>query len=307
MNEPKPCFKLPYDSPVEPLRLNAGDTLKFACRKGISCWNACCSHADVTLTPYDVIRLKQHTGKTSTELLASHTVPFELDANGIPGIKLRTTDDGACLFMSEAGCTAYQARPSACRYYPAGLVAMRKADNNDEDYSFLLVREEHCKGHAEDKVQTLQAYREDQELCEYDDYNREWYRIILKSRSSGPSIGKPSDLSLQLFFMVCYDVDRLRRFVCSDSFKRSYQLSADFYHSIKKDDVALMQFGFKLLNQVLYGEISIPEVAGARQKRLEQRAEILRIRRQVELTAQQRRNEQELASAVLGDDEVMAK
>jgi Fe-S-cluster containining protein len=261
----------------------------------------------VTLTPYDVIRLKQHTGMTSTELLANHTVPFELDPDGIPGIKLRTGDDGACLFMSESGCAVYEARPTACRYYPAGLVAMRKADQNSEEFSFLLVKEEHCKGHAENLVQPLRAYREDQAVVEYDDYNRDWYRIILKKRSTGPSIGRPSALSLQLFFMASYDIDRFRRFVSSDSFKRSYNLPPGFYQTIEADDIALMQFGFKLLRQVLFGEISIPEVEGAWSKRLAERADIHRLRLQFEITEHKRRQEQQLAQAALEQDGEMAE
>ncbi len=42
-------FDLPFDSPVEPIRLQANDELKFKCHPGVSCWNACCSKANVTL------------------------------------------------------------------------------------------------------------------------------------------------------------------------------------------------------------------------------------------------------------------
>jgi len=293
-------FNLPHDSPVEPIRLEAKDKLKFRCHEGVSCWNVCCSRANVTLTPYDVLRLKKHSGTSTSDVLARHTVPFELDAGSLPGIKLRTNDDGACLFMTEAGCSVYDNRPTACRYYPSGLLSMRAVDRNVDERSFLLIKEDHCMGHREDQIQTVQEYREQQGVVDYDEYNREWYVIVLKKRSSGPTIGKPSDMSLQLFFMASYDIDRFRRFVTSDSFKKSYQLSANFYQTIQHDDVALMQFGFKLMRQVLYGEISIPEVEGAWNKRLQQRQEILRMRRELELIEFDRRKEEELAEAVLG-------
>ena len=294
-------FDIPFDSPVEPIRLEANDKLKFRCHKGVSCWNACCSQANVTLTPYDIIRLKQQLGTTTTEVLANHTVPFELDHGGMPGLKLRTTNDGACLFMTDKGCSVYENRPTACRYYPSGLLSMRAIDKNVDERSFLLIKEDHCKGHDEDQVQTVQEYREQQGVVEYDDYNREWYVIVLKKRSTGPVIGKPSDMSLQLFFMASYDMDRFRRFVTSDSFRKTYNLSDEFYQAVESDDIALMQFGFKLMRQVLYGELSIPEVEGAWEKRLEERAEILKMRKELELMEFEKRKEEELAAAVLGE------
>ena len=294
-------FDLPYESPVEPIRLEAQDKLKFHCHRDVSCWNACCSKANVTLTPYDVIRLKKQLGTTTSEVLANYSVPFELDSDGMPGIKLRTNNDGMCLFMTEQGCSVYENRPTACRYYPSGLLSMRAIDKNVDERSFLLIKEDHCKGHDEDQVQTVQDYREAQGVVEYDDYNREWYVIVLKKRSTGPTIGKPSEMSLQLFFMASYDIDRFRRFVTSDSFRKSYRLSEDFYKVIENDDIALMQFGFKLLLQVLYGELSIPEVEGAWQKRLEQRAEILKMRKEIELMEHEKNKESEMAAAVLGE------
>ncbi len=44
---------------------------------------------------------------------------------------------------------------------------------------------------------------------------------------SGPSIGKPTKHSLQLFFMVCYDTDRFREFVVSEGFTELYDLPVD--------------------------------------------------------------------------------
>ena len=229
-------FNLPFDSPVEPLRLESQDKLKFRCHRGVSCWNECCSHANVTLAPYDIIRLKQHTGLSTSELLNQHTVPFEMDATAMPGLKLRTDDSGACLFMTDEGCSVYENRPTACRYYPSGLLSMRAIGENTDERHFLLIKEDHCKGHLEDHVQTVQEFREDQGVVDYDDYNREWYVIVLKKRSTGPAIGKPSELSLQLFFMTSYDMDRFRRFVTSDSFKKTYDLSDEFYKTIENDD-----------------------------------------------------------------------
>jgi hypothetical protein len=101
--------------------------------------------------------------------------------------------------------------------------------------------------------------------------------------------------------MASYDMDRFRRFVISDSFRKTYQLGEAFYEAVGNDDIALMQFGFKLMRQVLYGELSIPEVEGAWEKRMEERDEILKMRREIEVMEFDKQKEEELAAAVLGD------
>lgn len=293
-------FDLPNKSPVAPIRLELNDTLKFRCHPGVSCWNECCSHADVTLAPYDIIRLKNHLGMDSSEFLKAHTVPFELDAHNVPGLKLRTNDSGACLFMKEEGCSVYADRPTACRYYPSGLLSMKSISEASDEQHFLLVKEDHCKGHEEDQTQTIAEYRKDQSVEDYDELNHEWYQIILKKKSTGPTIGKPSEMSLQMFFMASYDIDRFRRFVMSESFVKMYDLSDDEYAALENDDIALMKFGFKLMKQVFFGEMSIKEREGAWEKRIEERKEILELRRQAEIAEHQRKAE-EARKAALSD------
>lgn len=295
-------FDLPHKSPVQPTRLELDDKLKFRCHRGVSCWNACCSHADVTLAPYDVIRMKTMLNMDSTEFLKQYTVPFDLDAHKVPGLKLRTDDSGACLFMKEEGCSVYTDRPTACRYYPSGLLSMKSISESSDERHFLLIKEEHCKGHDEDHMQTIAEYRKEQGVEIYDELNHEWYQIILKKKSTGPAIGKPSEMSLQLFFMASYDIDRFRRFVLSDAFIKMYDLTDEEYAELEKDDIALMKFGFRLMKQVFFGEMSIKEREGAWEKRVEERREILEYRKQVELAEHQKKQE-EARKAALDDKE----
>jgi len=293
-------FELPHNSPVEPTRLELDDTIKFRCHKDISCWNQCCAHADVSLAPYDIIRMKTHLGISSSEFLKEYTVPFEIDAHNMPGIKLRTENEGACLFMKAEGCSIYEDRPTACRYYPSGLLSMRALGKSEDERHFLLIKEPHCKGHDEDREITINDYRKEQKVEKFDELNRDWYRIILKKKSTGPTIGRPSDMSLQLFFMASYDVDRFRRFVTSDSFKKMYDISAEEFASFEKDDITLMEFGFKLMKQVLFGELTIKEREGAYDKRIEERKEILAYRKEAEIEEHNRKQE-EARTAALDD------
>jgi hypothetical protein len=200
--------------------------------------------------------------------------------------------------MTEAGCSVYKDRPTACRYYPVGHMAMREAGSSEDEARYFLIREDHCKGHEEDREVSIDDYRREQEVEIYDQINREWLQLMLKKKSAGPAIGRPSDTSLQFFFMCSYDVDRLRRFVMSDSFKSSYDLEESFYETVEKEDLALMQFGARLLKQVLFGDVIIPVKEGAVEKRVDERKEILELRRQAEIELHKQKKEQEMKDAL---------
>lgn len=260
-------------SPVVPVQLGLDDTFQFNCRKGISCFNKCCQNIDITLTPYDILRLKNRLQLGSKEFLHLHTVPFEMDGHGVPGIKMKTKgeDSTACQFLTEEGCGVYEDRPSACRYYALGLVSMRKfGSSTDEDFYFT-VKEEHCMGHVESVTQTVRDYRKGQGVDEYDAFNHEWRQVVLKKRSAGPTIGKPSPRSMQLFFMGSYDVDGMRDFILSESFNEVYDLPPGLKADLLADEIKLMQFGFRFLKQVLFGEMTLPMHTDAMEKRLQRR------------------------------------
>jgi Fe-S-cluster containining protein len=196
------------------------------------------------------------------------------------------------LLGSHSGCCGiYENRPSACRYYPVGLLPLRRTGVNQDEHHYCIVQEDHCKGHDEDNQLTIGQYRKEQGVEEYDEMNREWYQIILKKRSAGPAIGKPPEMTFQLFFMASYDIDRFRRFVTSDSFKKTYTLEDATYKSFEDNDVALMKFGFQLMKQVFFGEMTIPTKDGAVEERIEKRKEVIELRRQAEIELHKMKND----------------
>jgi hypothetical protein len=281
-------------SPVMPETFDGTKKIQFQCRKGIACWNVCCSNIDISLTPYDILRLKQRLDISSTEFLQKYTVPYEMEMDGIAGVKLRPVDAGtACQFMKPEGCGVYEDRPTACRYYPVALLSMRRQDEYVDRDSYALVKEEHCLGHQEPRSLSIDEYRAEQGLVDYDELARGWRQLILKKKSSGPSIGKPSKRSLQLFFMSCYDVDQFRSFVASAGFGEVYDLPDEEKLKILSDDTALMLFGFRFLRQVLFGELSIA-----------MRAESVEARRG-RLAEKQRRLETEAAERLAREEREM--
>lgn len=280
--------ELPFRSPVQPTELTLDSTVQFDCHPGVSCFNACCKNIDITLTPYDILRLKKRLGLTSQELVARFTTPFEMDHHGMPGLKLLTKPGkSACVFLRESGCSVYEDRPAACRYYALGSMGMRKKDAAAVEDLYFLVKEAHCRGHEEPKTLTVRQYRREQGIEPYDEMNRAWRDIIIKKRSSGPTIGTPSERSFQLFDMCSYDLDSFREFIQSPGFQSLFEVDPQTLQQLKTNDEALLRFAMAFLKQVLFGEKSISMKADGREKRLAERREVYEQRRRMAVESHQ--------------------
>jgi hypothetical protein len=262
------------ESPVMPELLEGTTTIQFQCRKGIDCWNACCSNIDISLTPVDILRLSRRLDISTTEFLVQYTFPYELEPNGIAGVKFKPVENGsACQFMRPEGCDVYTDRPTACRYYPVALLSMRRSDETTDRSAFALVKEPHCHGHNEPRQISIEDYRQEQGVAEYDELGRGWRQLVLKKKSSGPTIGAPSKRSLQLWFMACYDLDRFRDFVASTAFNEVYDIPWDEMQNILSTDNELMLFAFRFLRQTMFGEETIIMKTDALDKHLARKRE----------------------------------
>ncbi|BAU50107.1 50S rRNA methyltransferase [Sulfurifustis variabilis] len=266
VHDPRPS------SPVVPVKLTLDSTIQFQCRKGIACFNKCCESIDIMLTPYDVLRLKTRLGMSSQEFLARHTTLFDMDAHGMPGLKMKTREGStACQFLTPEGCGVYEDRPAACRYYALGLTSMRAVGSPNEEDFYFVVKEEHCLGHFEPRTLTVREYRAEQGVDLYDEMTRQWRQIVLKKRSSGPTVGRPTDRSFDLFFQASYDLDGFRGFVTSEGFVETYDVDPALMQKLGSDDVELMKFAFRFLKQALFGENTIPVRPDALEKRMQRR------------------------------------
>jgi Fe-S-cluster containining protein len=262
------------NAPVIPNQLQGGAVIQFRCHKDIDCFNACCKNIDIMLTPYDILRLKQRLGITSTEFLRQYTEPFEFGRNSVGGVKYKPREGTTeCQFVTDAGCSVYEDRPTACRYYPVGLLSTRRQDENFDRASYALVKEDHCHGHFEDRKLTIDEYRKEQGLEEYDEHGRAWRQLILKVKSAGPAIGNMSKTSLKFFFMACYDLDRFREFVRSSGFSTTYDIDPATRDELLTDDMALLRFGDRMIRQIMYGEETIALKHDALEQHLARRGE----------------------------------
>ncbi len=97
---------------------------------------------------------------------------------------------------------------------------------------------------------------------------------MLKKRSCDPTIGKPSARSLDFLYLCSYDVDGLRAFIKRPGVGEVFNRDEAAMQGLMDDEVALMQFGFHLLKQVLFGEITIALKQDAQQRRIQRRHEL---------------------------------
>lgn len=248
-------------NPVEPIRLKDDNAFRFRCHRGVSCWNTCCHGADVTLTPYDIVRLTRRLAMRPREFLARYTVPAVLESADMPVVKLKMGDangDDSCGLLGEEGCTVYADRPATCRYYPLGRVSIKVQDAETVEDFHVLVKESHCRGHDEAKAQTVAEFRQEQDVEPYDRVNRGWSDILMKLASwrtiGGPGGKTPSLQVKQMFLMVSTDVETFRRFVFETKFLQTYEVDTALVERIKTDDEALLQLGFDWLKNVLFNE-----------------------------------------------------
>ncbi len=246
--------KFPSDKVIQPLQLSGSSPFQFRCHKGIACFNKCCSKIRIFLTPYDIVRMKNRLQISSAEFLERYTYPQELENTDLPVVILKMNDDEikSCPFVSPEGCTLYTDRPVTCRYYPIGFAAMKRAPVREQEDFYFFVREDHCRGFEEDTEWTVDSWRKDQEAELYDRMNRDWMEILLRKKAMG--LAQATERSLQLFYMVCYDLDSFRRFVFESAFLENFKVDPEEVEKMREDDVALLLFGLHWIRERLFGK-----------------------------------------------------
>ena len=142
---------------VEPVRLGPESTFKFKCHPGVECFTECCRDINITLTPYDIIRLKNRLQMSSDKFLAMYTQPQLLEKTDLPVVTLKLLDDdlASCPFVRTDGCIIYQDRPTTCRYYPLGVASLSHKKDVDGEEFYFFVNEPHSLGFKVKKVWSI--------------------------------------------------------------------------------------------------------------------------------------------------------
>jgi Fe-S-cluster containining protein len=224
------------DANLSPLCLN--DTFRFSCSARVPCFNECCRNLNQFLTPYDILRLKKNLGLLSGLFLERYTTQHMGPQTGLPIVTLKAEHgrERRCPFVTPAGCSVYQDRPSSCRIYPLVRMVTRSKETGRMSEQYVLLREAHCLGFDREQDQTVEAWIEHQELSIYNRINDMLMEIIrLKNHWIPGQLDIPSR---RLFYMACYDLDRFRSYILE---------------KIEKNDEALLKIGLEWIKQRLFG------------------------------------------------------
>jgi len=240
-------------------RYTEDDRFTFCCHKQISCFNMCCADVNIFLSPYDILRMKNHLGMTSEEFLERYTLMPTDQHQKYPVVLLEMTDakDKHCPFVrEEEGCTIYEDRPWACRMYPVGLATPAENDAAAEEKDFyFLIKDTFCRGHEEDKGWTIREWIRNQGVETYNEMGKRFKEVAMhKWFEDGKDL---SPQQIDMFFMVCYNLDTFRRMVFESSFLTKFEVDEARREQMRRDDVELLKFGFDWLKFSLFGEPTI--------------------------------------------------
>ncbi|OGL46691.1 MAG: hypothetical protein A2161_21770 [Candidatus Schekmanbacteria bacterium RBG_13_48_7] len=235
-------------------RLTRKDRFKFLCHNRMSCFNQCCRDVTIFLTPYDIIRMKNRLGISSQEFLAKYTVsPFTKEQE-LPVVVLKMRDDmeKTCQFVEAQGCTIYEDRPWSCRMYPVGIASSKPDQDSPGEEFYFVMHEDVCNGLSESREWTIDEWIKDQKIESYDEIGNLFKEINLHSYLRA---GKSLDpQKMEMYYMVCYNLDKFRTFLFESSFFDRFGVSQDVKELIEHDDLALLKFGFLWLKFSLFGE-----------------------------------------------------
>lgn len=231
--------------PENVARLSPGESFSFLCHSDIDCFTHCCRQLELALTPYDVLRLRHATKLSSTDLLRNYIIIEQDEADIFPRYYLTMVDDGqaSCVFVTDAGCAVYQHRPGACRTYPMGRGVTR--ENNRIKEFFVLLREPHCLGFAEQTDQTVSSYSKSQDLETYNRFNDMLTEIQQQQNIRNGMRLTPTQFSA--YKLALYDIDTFRQ-------KMTGHLVDDDTSAIETlGDEDLLAFSFRWLKNELFG------------------------------------------------------
>jgi Fe-S-cluster containining protein len=227
------------------------ETFCFACHPEVPCFNECCRDLNQFLTPYDILRLKNHLGLSSGQFLEQYTSQHVGPESGLPIITLKPGDQKnlICPFVTPQGCRVYENRPSSCRIYPLMRGVARSRETGRMTEQFMVLKEPHCCGFEGGQTKTVQQWIEDQEIAIYNEINDKLMQIISLKNRRMPGV---LDIkSRHLFFTALYDLDSFRSQIINNGLVADLQIDSLLLDKALVDDVALLEVGMKWVERVL--------------------------------------------------------
>lgn len=238
-------------APEHVRQLNPDETFRFSCHPGVACFTDCCRQLDLTLSPYDVLRLSKHLGLAPSTFLDRYALIEQEEGSTFPRVYLGMVDDGraSCPFVTATGCSVYADRPGACRTYPLGRGAFTTADGGRQEMHVLLT-EPHCKGFTNGDPQNITAWQKDQDLSTYNGMNDELLTILHHPRLKE---GRQPETREMGIFLALYSLDTFRQQVLDATLALPIPITDSERQKIATEDLALLRLGIRWLDHVLSG------------------------------------------------------
>ncbi|MBW2091628.1 MAG: YkgJ family cysteine cluster protein, partial [Deltaproteobacteria bacterium] len=227
-------------------KLGLRDRFRFDCHPGVACFTKCCADINIFLGPYDVLRLKQRLGISSSEFLDEYAYLLSTQNQVIPLVVLKMSDNEkkTCPFVTPEGCQVYEDRPWPCRMYPLDMDA-------DEKFA-ILADGESCLGLKEDKEMRIIEWLEDQGIMEYQRAYNYFTEIANHPKLAELDVTNPQVKSM--IIMATYNLDKFREFIFQSSFLDIFDLDENFIEQLRVDDTELLRFGMDWIKFGLFGE-----------------------------------------------------
>lgn len=232
----------------------AEQAFTFSCHPGVPCFTECCRELDLSLSPYDVLRLKKCLGLTSEQFLERYVLVEWQEDQILPVCYLTMVDDGraSCVFVGPQGCTVYADRPGSCRAYPLGRGVARKHDGTSTE-SLVLLQEPHCQGFAEPCRQTAGTYLFEQGLERYNQFN-DALLPLYQHRHLRNKTFRPTRRQFNQFMLALYDLDQFRKEMASGNIALHRPLNSRQLCGLTGDDEELLLLGIEWLRQEWFDE-----------------------------------------------------
>lgn len=236
-------------------RLEKGDSFKFQCYPGISCYNRCCRNLNLFLYPYDVVRLKNRLKMNSDEFLEQYVDIVLRPSSFFPEVLLTMSDnpEKTCPFLDTSGCTVYSDRPDTCRTFPVEQGVYFDADQDKTEWVHFFRPPDFCLGQHEEKVWTTQTWSKDQDAVLYNKMTARWSELKGLFQENPWGTQGPEGPKAKMAFMATYNIDQFRDFLFKSTFLKRYRVKSKVLKRIRTDDAELVKFGFEWVKFYVWG------------------------------------------------------
>lgn len=235
--------------------IKEGDTFRFRCHQGLACFNRCCRNLNLFLNPYDVLRLKNRLQISSDEFLETHVDVVLREGNHFPDVLLRMVDNAekTCPFLEDTGCKVYTDRPDSCRMFPIEQGAVYKGQSEKSRLIHFFRPPDFCLGRHEETEFTPPKWCLDQKAVLHNRMTLRWSALKRLFQSDPWRPQGFQGAKGKMAFMATYNIDRFAEFVFQSSFFKRYHVKKNLLNRLRREEAALLEFGFDWVRFYLWG------------------------------------------------------